>query len=96
MKSWGTFEVVRLDGGAASGRSAPVALAIPGRYSHGESSPPLEVNMSSTKVGTVAVSDIDAARADLMGHGVEVSEAFHLEEGPVPAPAPQGRSHNSW
>ena len=43
----------------------------------------------------LVVSDIDAAREDLIGRGVEVSEAFHLEEGPVPAPAPQGRSHNT-
>ena len=30
----------------------------------------------------LVVSDIDAAREDLIGRGVEVSEAFHLEEGP--------------
>ncbi len=33
----------------------------------------------------LAVHGIDAARADLVSHGVEVSRPFHLAGGPVPA-----------
>jgi catechol 2,3-dioxygenase-like lactoylglutathione lyase family enzyme len=44
----------------------------------------------------LAVSDIDAARADLIGRGVEVSELFHLEGGPVPGRDPQGRSYQTY
>jgi catechol 2,3-dioxygenase-like lactoylglutathione lyase family enzyme len=44
----------------------------------------------------LAVSDIDAARAELIGSGVEVSELFHLEGGPVPGRDPQGRSYQTY
>jgi catechol 2,3-dioxygenase-like lactoylglutathione lyase family enzyme len=50
------------------------------------------------------VDDIKAARADLVGRGVDVSEVFHFEggihftgtEGRAPGPDPQGRSYSSW
>ena len=50
------------------------------------------------------VNDIEAARADLIGCGAEVSEVFHLEggldvsgpKGRVPGPDPQGRSYGSY
>jgi catechol 2,3-dioxygenase-like lactoylglutathione lyase family enzyme len=41
----------------------------------------------------LAVHDIDAARDDLTGRGVEVSEVFHNAAEPVPGPDPQGRSY---
>jgi catechol 2,3-dioxygenase-like lactoylglutathione lyase family enzyme len=44
----------------------------------------------------LAVSDIDAARAEMVGRGVEVSELFHLEGGPVPGRDPQGRSYQTY
>jgi catechol 2,3-dioxygenase-like lactoylglutathione lyase family enzyme len=44
----------------------------------------------------LAVSDIDAAREDLISRGVEVSEVFHLEGGRVPGPDPQGRSYQTY
>jgi catechol 2,3-dioxygenase-like lactoylglutathione lyase family enzyme len=44
----------------------------------------------------LAVYDIDAARADLISHGVEVSEVFHLAGGRVPGPDPQGRSYQTY
>jgi catechol 2,3-dioxygenase-like lactoylglutathione lyase family enzyme len=44
----------------------------------------------------LAVSDIDAAREDLISCGVEVSEVFHLEGGPVPGRDPQGRSYQTY
>jgi catechol 2,3-dioxygenase-like lactoylglutathione lyase family enzyme len=44
----------------------------------------------------LAVSDIDAARADLISRGAEVSEVFHLAGGRVPGPDPQGRSYQTY
>jgi catechol 2,3-dioxygenase-like lactoylglutathione lyase family enzyme len=42
----------------------------------------------------LVVGDIDAAREDLIGRGVEVSELFHLgESGPVTGPDPERRSY---
>jgi catechol 2,3-dioxygenase-like lactoylglutathione lyase family enzyme len=42
------------------------------------------------------VADIDAARADLISRGVEVSELFHLAGGRVPGPDPEGRSYQTY
>jgi len=44
----------------------------------------------------LAVSDIDAARADLISRGVEVSGLFHLAGGQVPGPDPEGRSYQTY
>src|SRR5215468_10379564 len=42
--------------------------------------------------GYLIVDDIEAGRAELIGHGVKVSEAFHFgPSGLVPGPDPQGR-----
>jgi catechol 2,3-dioxygenase-like lactoylglutathione lyase family enzyme len=53
----------------------------------------------------LVVEDIDAARAELIGHGVDVSEVWHDEtgifhhggiEGRVAGPDPDGNSYGSW
>src|SRR6266487_7002576 len=47
----------------------------------------------------LVVSDIEAARAELIGRGVEVSEVFHFAGfgGPrVPGPAPNGGSYATF
>jgi catechol 2,3-dioxygenase-like lactoylglutathione lyase family enzyme len=44
----------------------------------------------------LAVSDIDAARGDLVGRGIAVSELYHLAGGRVPGPDPQGRSYQTY
>jgi len=53
----------------------------------------------------LVVSDIAAARAELIGRGVEVSGLFHDQggifhragtKGRVPGPDPQGRSYCTW
>ena len=44
----------------------------------------------------LAVPDIDAARADLLGRGIMVSEVFHLAGGRVPGPDPEGRSYQTY
>lgn len=66
--------------------------------------------VTSAKPGSIdqlvlAVSDIDAARSDLIAHGVDVSEVFHYAGGPfnnaeknprVGGRDPQGRSYYSF
>ena len=47
----------------------------------------------------LVVSDIDAARGELIGHGVDVSETFHFTgfgEKPVPGHDPDGGSYKSF
>ena len=53
----------------------------------------------------LVVDDLEAARARLIGHGVEVSEVFHFDgsllrvagpRGRVPGPDPEGRSYFSF
>ncbi len=47
----------------------------------------------------LVVSDIEAARADLIGRGAEVGEAFHFAAfggPPVPGPAPHGGSYGTF
>ena len=44
----------------------------------------------------LVVSDIEAARADLISRGADVSEIFHLEGGRVPGPDPNHTSYNSY
>jgi catechol 2,3-dioxygenase-like lactoylglutathione lyase family enzyme len=43
----------------------------------------------------LVVDDMEAARSDLMGRGVEVGEVWHLdlEKGPQPGPDPEGKSY---
>ena len=44
----------------------------------------------------LVVSDVDAARAELAGRGVGVSEVFHFEEGGRSGPDPERRDYNSF
>jgi len=44
----------------------------------------------------LAVRDIAAAREDLVGRGVDVSELFHLDGGRAPGPDPEGRSYQTY
>ena len=45
----------------------------------------------------IAVHDIEAARDDLIGRGVNVGEIYHLGEGgPAPGPDPNRTSYNSY
>jgi catechol 2,3-dioxygenase-like lactoylglutathione lyase family enzyme len=45
----------------------------------------------------LVVSDIDAAREDLVSRGLEVSELFHLDEnGVAPGPDPERRSYLTY
>ncbi|MFY0575897.1 VOC family protein [Cystobacter fuscus] len=64
-------------------------------------------NLTSAAPGSaqnllLAVSDIEAARRELVGSGVQVSEVFHFSEGPAPfgdkvrGPAPNHQSYGSY
>jgi hypothetical protein len=44
----------------------------------------------------LAVTNIKAAREELISRGAEVSEVFHLDGGRVPGPDPQGRSYQTY
>lgn len=52
----------------------------------------------------LVVDDVEAARAELIGHGADVTEVFHFEgglhvvgtKGRVPGRDPEGRSCRSW
>jgi catechol 2,3-dioxygenase-like lactoylglutathione lyase family enzyme len=45
----------------------------------------------------LVVPDIDAARSELAGRGVDVSEVQHFESGGmVPGPDPEGRDYGSY
>ena len=52
----------------------------------------------------LVVDDVEAARTQLSGYDVKVSEVFHFEggfhvvgtHGRVPGPDPKGRSYSSW
>jgi catechol 2,3-dioxygenase-like lactoylglutathione lyase family enzyme len=51
----------------------------------------------SAQRSELVVSDIEAARDDLVSRGVEVSELFHLGEGGfIPGPDPQRRSYLTY
>jgi catechol 2,3-dioxygenase-like lactoylglutathione lyase family enzyme len=44
----------------------------------------------------LAVHDVDAARDDLIGRGVEVSDLYHIDGGPKPGPDPERRSYMTF
>src|SRR5204863_798695 len=52
----------------------------------------------SAKGMFLVVSDIDAARKDLVAHGTEVSDVFHFDSDhhPVPGPGPEGQTYVSY
>jgi catechol 2,3-dioxygenase-like lactoylglutathione lyase family enzyme len=97
----------RLDTDFASGEDFRVVqLTPPGS----QCSIILGTGITSAKPGSaesliLVVNDIDTARDELIGRGVEVSDVFHDvggvfhhagTEGRVAGPDPQGRSYASW
>ncbi len=65
---------------------------------------PCSIHLSTTAVPGSAqgmflvVSDIEAARKELIGRGVDVSEVFHFDgdHQVVPGPGPKGQPYNSY
>ena len=88
----------RLDADIAAGDAFRVVQLTP---PHSACSVSFGKGLTTGEPGTVqrlllAVSDIDAARADLISRGVKVSEVFHLAGGPVPGRDPEGRSYQTY
>ena len=69
---------------------------------HSECSITIAKGLTTTEPGSVqrlelVVSDIEAARADLISRGVEVSDLFHRgESGLMPGPDPERRSYLTY
>ena len=96
----------RLDADFAKGDFCVVQLTPP----NSEASIIFGKGITSPKPGSanslvLAVDDVDAARVDLIAHGVKVSEVFHFTGGPfnntgenprVNGRDPQGRSYYSF
>ncbi len=88
----------RLDADLTAGDAFRVVQFTP---THSACSVSLGKGLTTGRPGSVqrlllAVSDINAARTDLVNRGVEVSEVFHLARGPVPGEDPEGRSYQSY
>jgi catechol 2,3-dioxygenase-like lactoylglutathione lyase family enzyme len=89
----------RLDADLVLGHDVRVVQLTPPQsgcsVAFGEGLTPAEPG--STQRWELVVSDIDAAREDLISRGVEVSELFHLDGGgPAPGPDPQRRSYQTY
>ena len=57
---------------------------------------PSSIHLGDKPVLFLVVSDVESARAELAGHGVDVSEVFHRsKEGHVNGPDPERRSYGS-
>jgi catechol 2,3-dioxygenase-like lactoylglutathione lyase family enzyme len=88
----------RLDADIAVGDTFRVVQLTP--Y-HSECSISFGKGLTTAEPGSaqrllLVVSDIDAAREDLISRGVEVSELFHLAGGRVAGPDPERRSYQTY
>jgi len=88
----------RMDADIAVGDNFRVVQLTP---PHSACSVSFGIGLTTDEPGSVqrlllAVSDIDAARANLISRGAEVSELFHLAGGRVPGRDPQGRSYQTY
>ncbi len=96
----------RLDGDFSSGANwRAVQLTPPGSPCSVIFGKGVTTAVPGSVQGTfLVVDDIKAARAELIGHGVKVSDVFHFEggihvdgaNGRAPGPDPQGRPYQSW
>jgi len=88
----------RLDADIARGEGFRVVQLTP---PHSQCSISFGIGITTAEPGSakrllLAVDDIDAARAELIGRGADVSEVFHLDGGRVPGRDPQGRSYQTY
>ena len=83
----------RLQRGGSGGPVHTTRLRLLDRVRHG----PHAGRAGSVEGLEVAVLDVEAAREELIGHGVDVSEVFHRgEAGFEPGPDPERRSYFSF
>jgi catechol 2,3-dioxygenase-like lactoylglutathione lyase family enzyme len=88
----------RLDADIVAGDAFRVVQFTP---THSSCSVAFGTGVITSEPGSVqrlilAVTDVNAARADLISRGVQVSELFHLAGGRVPGPDPEGRSYQTY
>ena len=88
----------RLDADIVRGENFRVVQVTP---THSQCSISFGKGLTTAEPGSaqrmlLVVEDIDAARADLISRGVEVSGLFHLAGGQVPGPDPEGRSYQTY
>jgi catechol 2,3-dioxygenase-like lactoylglutathione lyase family enzyme len=88
----------RLDADIAVGDAFRVVQLTP---PHSPCSVAFGTGLTTGEPGSVrrlilAVSDIDAAREDLIGRGAEVSGLFHLAGGRVPGRDPENRTYQTY
>src|SRR3954470_19075077 len=92
----------RLDADFSDGDERAVQFTPPGSQGSIHFGKPSQGAPGSAQGMFLVVSDIQAARSDLLKRGVEVSEAFHFAKGPAPfggfvgGPAPDHGSYGSY
>jgi catechol 2,3-dioxygenase-like lactoylglutathione lyase family enzyme len=83
------FRVVQLTP-PQSGCSISLGKGIAGAFGVDEMAPGSQQRLE------LVVSDIEAARDELISHGVDVGEVFHIDGGRVPGPDPNHASYMSY
>jgi catechol 2,3-dioxygenase-like lactoylglutathione lyase family enzyme len=92
----------RLDADFSNGDERAVQFTPPGSPGSIHFGTPSQGTPGSAQGMFLVVSDIQAAREDLLGRGVGVSEVFHFAKGPAPfggpvgGPAPDHGSYGSY
>jgi predicted enzyme related to lactoylglutathione lyase len=92
----------RLDADFRNGDERAVQFTPPGSQGSIHFGKPSQGTPGSAQGMFLVVSDIEAARDDLLRRGVEVSEVFHFAKGPAPfggpvgGPAPDHGSYGSY
>jgi predicted enzyme related to lactoylglutathione lyase len=92
----------RLDADFSDGSDRAVQFTPPGSQGSIHFGKPSQGAPGSAQGMFLVVSDIEAARDDLLRRGVEVSEVFHFAKGPAPfggpvgGPAPDHGSYGSY
>ena len=92
----------RLDADFSNGDERAVQFTPPGSQGSIHFGKPSQGTPGSAQGMFLVVSDIEAARDDLLRRGVEVSEVFHFAKGPAPfggpvgGPAPDHGSYGSY
>jgi predicted enzyme related to lactoylglutathione lyase len=92
----------RLDADFSNGDARAIQFTPPGSQGSIHFGNPTQAVPGSAQGMFLVVSDIEAARDDLLSRGVQVSEVFHFAKGPGPfggivgGPAPDRGSYGSY
>ena len=80
----------RLDADFENGDERAIQFTPPGSQGSIHFGKPSQGTPGSAQGMFLVVSDIEAAREDLLSRGVQVSEVFHFAKGPAPFGGPVG------